>query len=184
MFHFICYNLKKPWRYPETRLRNHSFTQIFQSFPKLFSLKCSSSCITFFTNQQCVQRMRETHDDGDIISDHVHVLGKKYWFRQFYCADSAAEMNGKYVKPFSGINFCHVIVKTKLCWNSFKINRGGCKKNSRMNKRERWNDIVNAIISKNFFIFLGINARAPPEPYYGKEIGLFTDFAHGIKVNV
>ncbi|CRL05403.1 CLUMA_CG018002, isoform B [Clunio marinus] len=28
---------------------------------------------------------------------------------------------------------------------------------------------------------IGINARAPPEPYYGRTIGQFTDFAHGIK---
>lgn len=32
------------------------------------------------------------------------------------------------------------------------------------------------------FCFSGINARAPPEPYYGRTIGQFTDFAHGIKV--
>lgn len=30
----------------------------------------------------------------------------------------------------------------------------------------------------------GINARAPPEPYYGRAIGQFTDFAHGIKVRI
>ena len=41
--------------------------------------------------------------------------------------------------------------------------------------------------SKTFFyyyihFFTGINARAPPEPYYGRLIGSFTEFAHGIKV--
>ncbi|KAG5670982.1 hypothetical protein PVAND_001209 [Polypedilum vanderplanki] len=30
----------------------------------------------------------------------------------------------------------------------------------------------------------GINARAPPEPYYGRYIGTFTEFAHGIKGTV
>lgn len=32
--------------------------------------------------------------------------------------------------------------------------------------------------------FIGINARAPPEPYYGRTIGQFTDFAHGIRVKM
>lgn len=35
---------------------------------------------------------------------------------------------------------------------------------------------------------VGINAREyrmarPPEPYYGREIGKFTEFAHGIRVS-
>jgi hypothetical protein len=34
----------------------------------------------------------------------------------------------------------------------------------------------------SFFIFSGINAR-PPEPYYGRLIGHFTEYAHGVKVN-
>jgi len=34
------------------------------------------------------------------------------------------------------------------------------------------------------FFFIGINARAPPEPYYGRIIGSFTEFAHGIKVKL
>lgn len=37
---------------------------------------------------------------------------------------------------------------------------------------------------KLFIIFIGINARAPPEPYYGRLIGNFTEFAHGIKVTI
>jgi hypothetical protein len=35
-----------------------------------------------------------------------------------------------------------------------------------------------------FYFFIGINARAPPEPYYGRLIGSFTEFAHGIKVKL
>lgn len=34
------------------------------------------------------------------------------------------------------------------------------------------------------FFFFSANARAPPEPYYGRYVGIFTDFAHGIKVSL
>lgn len=37
-------------------------------------------------------------------------------------------------------------------------------------------------IIKYFPLFSGINARAPPENYFGRTIGQFTDFAHGIRV--
>jgi hypothetical protein len=35
-----------------------------------------------------------------------------------------------------------------------------------------------------FFAGIFIHARAPPENYYGRFIGTFTEFAHGIQVTM
>ena len=34
-----------------------------------------------------------------------------------------------------------------------------------------------------FLFYFSAHGRAPPEPYYGRFIGKFTNFAHGIKVS-